>query len=774
MKPQLIFFPLLLAAAGAWGQQAPAAQNPTQPLTVEAIFAGGGISGRVPSTVKWSPDNRKVSYVVRDDGGEHGELWYVDLAGGKPAVLVARGKFDSLAAPESGLKTEREREWRSRYKVAEYHWAPDSQHLLFDSNGQLWFYTLATGTGTHFPTAEPVMDPKFSPDGNRISYVRNHNLCVRSVSGGEEQQLTRDKDENLLNGEVDWVYAEELDARSNYFWSPDGRQIAFLQMNEIAVPAYPIEDFLPRNATVETQKYPKAGDPNPTVRLGVVDSGGGAVHWLSLPELAHGKRNALPNVGAPNDIYIPRFGWLSTGVLWVQVMNRAQDQLDLYFVDARSGKSRRVLSEKSDTWVQVSDDFHVLPAASSAGKAKPAEQQFIWTSWRDGHTHLYLYSFDSQDPLGADARLERQLTHGDYEVTEVEAAASDVVYFLANQDDARQRQLYSVRWDGPEPQVREISQEHGTHETSFPDSLDPSRPSFYVDKYSALMVPHRLSLCQVGAACHAFWESRSVAGYALQPPQFVDFKAEDGTVLHGQLFMPAQIAPGAKVPLIMDPYGGPQGQVARDEWQNANPYLFNQILAREGIATLQVDNRGMGGRGKKFASVVQRNFGETELRDQLAALQQALASNPQLDGQRLGWWGWSYGGYMTLYALTHSDKFVAGFAVAPVTDWHDYDSIYTERYMGLPQQSEAAYKKSSPVNFASGLHGKLIIAHGTGDDNVHMQNTIQMTEALIVAGKPFQLMLYPRKTHSISGAADRIHLFNMIRNYFENELLGKK
>jgi dipeptidyl-peptidase 4 len=548
------------------------------------------------------------------------------------------------------------------------------------------------------------------------------------------------------------------------------------------VPAYPIEDFLPRNATIETQKYPKPGDANPSVHLAVVESNGGAVHWLSLPEQDHAQRNSLPNVGAPDDIYIPRFGWLSSGVLWVQVMNRAQNQLDLYFVETRSGKSRRVLSEKSDTWIQVSDDFHVLPvaaagpsaAASSRNPATQAAKQFIWPSWRDGHTHLYLYSFNSQDPLGADARVERQLTHGDYEVTEVEAATSDVVYFLANKDDARQRQLYSVRWDSADPQVKQISQEHGTHETAFPDSLDPSRPPFYVDKYSALLVPHRLSLCQVGAACHAFWESRSVAGYALQAPQFLDFKAEDGTVLHGELFMPAQIAPGAKVPLIMNPYGGPQGQVVRDEWQGANSALFNQILARDGMATLQVDNRGMGGRGKKFASVVQRNFGETELRDQLAALQQALAANPQLDANRLGWWGWSYGGYMTLYGLTHSDKFVAGFAVAPVTDWHDYDSIYTERYMGLPQQNEAAYVKSSPVNFAGGLHGKLIIAHGTGDDNVHMQNTVQMTEALIAAGKPFDLMLYPRKTHSISGASDRIHLFRMIRDYFASELLNKK
>jgi len=223
--------------------------------------------------------------------------------------------------------------------------------------------------------------------------------------------------------------------------------------------------------------------------------------------------------------------------------------------------------------------------------------------------------------------------------------------------------------------------------------------------------------------------------------------------------------------VLMNPYGGPHGQVVRDQWAGAS-MLFNEILLHDGIAILQVDNRGMGARGEKFASVVMHNFGEVEFKDQLAALDQALQKFPQLDGARLGWWGWSYGGYMTLNAMTHSDRFKAGVAVAPVTDWHDYDSIYTERYGGLVPENEAAYKKSSPVNFAERLHGHLLEVHGTSDDNVHMQNTMQMINSFINAGKQFDLMLYPRKTHGISGAAARNHLFNRIREHFRRELLG--
>ncbi len=738
-----------------------AAQN-ADPLTIERIFAAGGLTGREPSSIEWSPDGKRISYVLRDDSGEHGQLMYVDVATGQSAVLVSEEKLNSLLAPASKLKDEREKERRARYSVAGYHWAPDARHILFDSNGQLWLYSLDTQTGIPFTsTPESSGDPKFAPDGSRIAYLRKHNLYVRPISGAKERALTRDTDPNLLNGEVDWLYAEELDVRSNYFWSPDSRRIVFLQMDQTQVPTHAIEDFIPPHPTVDNQKYPQAGEPNPAVHLGVVAADGGRVRWITLPEQKEGEEDpSVVPAGSRQDIYIPRFGWLNAQVLYALVLNRAQDELKLYFMDAGSGRSQLVLDEKDEAWVDVNDDLHFL---SSQPGGRP--DQFLWSSWRDGHTHLYLYRFNAADPLSGQASLVRRLTSGEWEVTGVRSVQGGRVYFTGNKDDARQRQLYSVKLDGSG--FAQVTGAAGTHEVTMSDGV----AGFYIDRYSSLMSPARVSLCHEGGACEAFWEPRSVAGFNLAAPQMLEFKAEDGTALYGQLILPTGTPPAGGFPLLLYPYGGPGAQTVRNAWGGSR-FLFHQMLARNGVAVLTVDNRGMAARGRKFTAALRRNFGETELKDQLAALDQALQRFPQLNSKRLGWWGWSYGGYMTLFALTHSDRFTAGVAVAPVTDWRDYDSTYTERYMGLPQQNKDGYKKSSPVNFATSLHGALLMVHGTGDDNVHPQNTLQMTQAFINAGRRFELMLYPRKTHSISGAEAQTDLFHRIQDHFERHLLG--
>lgn len=716
----------------------------SQEITIPAIFAQGSLTGQVPETIKWSPDGNKVSYILRDEQGENAQLYYIDVATGKPAVLVASEKLAALAPPVTNIKDERERERRTRYSVAGYHWALDSKHILFDANGQLWLYALDGGQAVPLSSSgDDLGDPKFSPDGKRLSYLRKHNLLVRPVGGSGETALTRETDQNLLDGEVDWVYEEELDVRSNYFWSPQGSRIAFLQMDETRVPSYPITDFLPQHPTISEEKYPKVGDPNPQVRVGVVSSTGGNVRWIDLT--------------SEKDMYIPRFGWVTENVLWAMVLNRPQNQLDLYFADLNSGKVRRVLTETSDAWIDVDDNFKILKSGD----------KFIWSSWRDGYTHLYLYSFDKNNPLAADAKLLNQITKGNFEVFSIEGLEenSGTIYFIANPRNDRQRHLCSVSLDGSNFQVLTAGQP-GTHDTSFaPDSR------YYIDDFSALLTPPVLSFCRTGGSCNVFWRSKSIDGYHLIAPQWVDFTADDGTILHGLLYLPPDSA-GKKIPLILNPYGGPHAQFVADHWSVGNNLLFNQLLMKDGIAVLQVDNRGMAGRGKKFTAAIQHNFGEVELKDQLAALDQALQKFPQLDGSRLGWWGWSYGGFMTLNALTHSDRFKAGVAVAPVTDWHDYDSIYTERYEGLVPAQEAAYKKSSPVNFADRLHGHLLEVHGTSDDNVHMQNTIQMINNFIRAEKQFDLVLYPGKTHSISGQVARTHLFTRIRAFFNQELLG--
>lgn len=712
-----------------------------QELTVETIYGSAGLTGRAPDTIQWSPDGKKVSYFLHQEQGEKADLYYIDVTSGKPAVLVASERIAAMKPPVSSSKDDREKDNRARYGVAGYHWAPDSEHLLFDSNGQLWYFTLASGKYIALTNpGDSATDPKFSTDGKWLSYIRNHNLVVKSVDGGAEKVLTSDGTDNLLNAEVDWVYSEELAVRSNYFWSPDSSKIVMLQMNQTKVPTYPITDFIPQHPTVYNEKYPKVGDPNPEVQLGVVNTRSGAIKWIHMTD--------------EKDMYIPRFGWVKDGVAWATVLNRAQNQLDLYFVDVASGKSRVVLTEKSDTWIETDNNLKFLESGD----------KFTWPSWRDGHTHLYLYSFDKANPMAADAKLVNQLTKGDFEVFGIEGSddANNTLFVETNAGDDRQRHLCSVKLDGSGFQCLTKG---GTHAAA----VAPNG-KYFVDHFSSLMVPPQLAFCQVGGTCDTFWKSKSVDSMHLIAPQFVDFKADDGTVLRGLLFLPPN-SEGKKVPLLNNPYGGPHGQTVRDSWGGAS-FLFNEILMRDGIAVLQVDNRGMGARGKKFAATLIHNFGEIELKDQLASIDQALQQFPQLDGSRMGWWGWSYGGYMTLFAMTHTDRFKAGVAVAPVTDWRDYDSIYTERYAGLVPQYDEGYKKGSPITYAANLKGHLLEVHGTSDDNVHMQNTMQMINAFINAGKQFDLQIYPRKTHSISGPGTRVHLFTRIRSHFHRELLG--
>ena len=723
------------------------AQSTQKPLTIETAFAEGGITGRTPESIQWSPDSTTMSFIQRDDAGQRGELWTFNPATAEKKVLVGDAKLTQLSPPLSRLKDDRERERITRYHVEPYIWSPDSRHLLFNSLGQLWLYTIANGTAVQFSSSpHSAGDPKFSPNGKRLAYLRDHDLYVRPVGDGDEQQLTQKGSEDLLNGEVDWVYAEELSVRSNYFWSPDGRDIAFLRMDESKIPAYPIVNWMPTHPTVDFEKYPKAGDLNPVVRLGVVSASGGKTRWISPAQDA--------------DIYIPRFGWVRDGLLWFQVLNRAQDKLDLYFADTRTGQSRKMLTETAaNAWVYVNDDFRVLKSGD----------RFLWPSWRDGATQLYLYSFNKATPLASDAHLERQLTQGDFEVLGVKGLddSAGLVYFSCNKDDPRQRQLYSVKLDGSG--LQRISREEGSHDATFSDD-----GKHYYDTFSALMTPPRLSACDSAGSCNNIWESRNVEPYGLTPPKFLEFKANDGTTLYGQLLLPPASAASGKIPLIVNIYGGPAAQLVQNTWienWSGSSGLFHQILSREGFAIFTVDNRGTPARNRKFQTAVRHQFGAIELQDQLAALDQLFAQYPQLDRTRVAIWGWSNGASMTIYAMTHSDLFKAGAAVSPVTNWRNYDSIYTERNNGLPtDKTSTSYTDLDLPKVADKLHGSLLLLHGTSDDNVHFQNSIQMVEALIEAGKQFHFMVYPNKTHSIAGATDQTHLFHLIEDHFLREL----
>ncbi len=717
--------------------------------TVEAIFAPESVSGSPFAGLQWSPDGSKLTYLQRGAGSEQESLYYFDPASGRSSQLIAAGKLAALAPSSSNLQDDRQRENRARYAVADYQWAPDSKSLLFDASGQLWLFDLATGTGRQLTNAtEPSSDPKFSPDGKFLSYLRGHNLYLRPVAGGDEVALTRGGPA-LLNGEVDWLYSEELAVRSNYFWPPDTSQILYLQMNEAPVPQYPNVNWIPTHPETDQERYPNAGDPNPTVKLMLTGLNGGATEI---------------DLGVKGDFYIPRFGWVRPGLAWAVVLNRLQNEQTLYFIDTRTRSSRRVLNECDPNFIELHD---AMGRGEHQGlRFLDSRDEFLWLSWRDGFTHVYLYSFDATHPLATDAKLERQLERGSYEVNNILGVdeAKGTMYLEANKGDDRQEQLFAVPLTGGD--ATPLTRQPGVHTVSM--SADAKH---FVDIYSKLTTQPTMQICAVAGHCTKVWASHAWEGYDTITPQFVDFTAADGTVLHGVILLPptgAVTEVNGKVPLILNPYGGPREQDVRDTSEAIGP--FDQVLAHHGFAVLKVDNRGMGNRGRTFAMATFHHLAEVELSDNLAALDQALARFPQLDPTRLGWWGWSYGGTMTAYAMTHSNRFKAGISVAPVTDWRNYDTTYTERYMGLPGDNAEQYDKTSVVKSAAKLSGRLLLVHGTSDDNVHLQNSIQFINAMIAAGIPFDLQLYPGNAHSLTGPQARTHLFNRMLWQWEQYL----
>jgi dipeptidyl-peptidase-4 len=718
----------------------------------------GNLTGSSPHGIAWSPDGKLLTFIVADPDpatpttpGKSGDIVQVDATTGHATILATAEQLDKLS---SAAVNEKDKDHRERYGMSAYIWAADSKHLLLDKGGLLWLYDIAAGTGalivdTHAGSGD---DPKFSPDANTVSYLRNHNLYIHPVAAtGKETALTTDTPATLLNGEVDWVYLEELDVRSNYFWSPDSKAIAYLQMNEDKVPQYPITDWIPTHATIDNQRYPQPGDPNPAVRVGIVSIKKGKTKWIEVPFSA-------------NNDYIPRFGWVDANTIYIEVLTRDQKNLNLYFADAHSGKTRLVYTDTDSKYLDFSTDLHILPHG-----------RFLLTSWRDGHTHLYLYSFDEHNPLAADATLVHQLTKGDYEIENIEDidAKSGTVYFTSDEGSPLDNNLWSIKLDGTNKQ--QLTTARGTYGVQIsPDG------THFSDFYSNSTTPPAFSLCTIGQSCSPLWKSKPVVAATGVTSTTVTVTAADGaTRLYGHLTLPTSTT-AASIPLILNPYNGPTPTSSiRDSWGGQT---FNEFLAQHGFAILDVDSRGTGGRGRDFQQASYRNFGPIQFSDQMAALDQILARYPQLDPKRIGWWGWSWGGTFTLYAMTHTDRIRAGVAVAPVTDWRNYDSIYTERYLGIPTtkfetqpnptklDKNDIYTFDSPSTYASNLKGRILIAQGTGDDNVHMANTIQFIQPLIDAGIPYDLQLFPRKTHSIAGPTARSELFNRILWHFETYL----
>ena len=717
-----------------------AAQRPAgagKTLTVERIYSQPSLSGRLTRGLAWTPDGKALSYFETKGTGKEAktELWVMDARSGERRLLVGAAKLESILPADTSRPTQAT--GLGRRAPSQYQWAPDAAGILFRGTTALGWLDLKLQTGRTLVSGKAtIADPKISPDGRFVSFVRDHNLWLVSLMDGRERAITQGGTEEIRKGELDWVYPEELEIKTAYWWAPDSSAIAYLEMDERKVSQYPLVDFSSPTGDAEMERYPTAGGANPVVRVLVASLSGGEPRAM--------------DTGVETDVYIPRVNWLTDSKhLAIQRLNRTQTTLDLLITDTSTGKTRPSLSENDSNWINVSDDLYFF----KDGK------RFLWSSERSGYRHLYLFDLEGKQLA--------QLTKGEWEVSAVDAVdeAKGLVYFTATQKSPLERQLYRVALDGSG--FTRITKDAGTHAAV----LSPTAAAFY-DTYSNAATPQRQDLCRAdGSRIATINENKitELADYHLSPMEFLAVKSRDGARLNASIIKPPDFNPQKKYPVLVYTYGGPHSQVVRNAWGGAS-FLWHELMAQKGYIIFLVDNRGSAGRGHAFESPLHFRLGAQELSDQRDGVQY-LKSLPYVDANRIGIWGWSYGGHMALHAMFEAgDDFKAGFAGGPVTDWRYYDSIYTERYLGLPQKNEKGYQDSSPVNYASQLKGKLLIAHGTGDDNVHYANTLAVINGLIEAGKYVEVLAFPGRGHGVSDPPARRVLMQRVTQFFLDNL----
>ncbi len=717
-----------------------AAQQPAtsgKALTVERIYSMPSLSGRLTRGLTWTPDGKQLSYFETKGAGKEAktELWTMDAANGERRLLVAADKLESILPADTSKPSQAT--GLGRRAPAQYQWAPDGAAILFQAPTALAWLDLKSQVARTLASGKAaIADPKISPDGKFVSFVRDHNLWLVNLADGKERTITQSGTEEIRKGELDWVYPEELEIKTAYWWSPDSSAIAYLEMDERKVSQYSLVDFSSPSGEAELERYPVAGGANPVVRVLVVSVQGGEPRAM--------------DIGAETDIYIPRVNWLNDSKhIAIQRLNREQNTLDLLIADAATGKTRTALSEQDPNWVNVSDDLYFF----KDGK------RFLWSSERTGYRHLYLYELDG--------KLLGQITKGEWEVTSLNAVEESkaAVYFTATEKSPLERHLYRIGVDGSG--FTRITKEEGTHEAV----LAPNASTFY-DTYSNSAAPPRQDLYRTDGSRIAAINQNNVAelaDYHLSPLAFLTVKSRDAVPLNASMIKPPNFDAQKKYPVLVSTYGGPHAQVVRNAWGGSN-FLWHELMAQKGYIIFLLDNRGSAGRGHIFETPLHLRLGAQELSDQRDGVQY-LKSLPYVDASRIGIWGWSYGGHMTLHAMFEAgDDFKAGFAGGPVTDWRYYDSIYTERYLGLPQKNEKGYRDSSPVKYAAQLKGKLLIAHGTGDDNVHFANTLTVINELIEAGKYVEVLAFPGRGHGVSDPPARRILMQRVTQFFLDNL----
>ncbi len=702
-----------------------------QPVTMETLDQGGRGGGGRGGAAVWAPDGR--SFVTRAGRS----LVVYDAATQKTRDLVSTQAIDSAAvrpADDGGPM-----DWTNRRaRVGGMGWTADGKSLLYNAGGDLFLIDIASGKWEQLTkTPEAELDATLSPDGKMAAYRRGWDLYAMDLASKKETRLTTGGTELVRNGALDWVYPEELDLPTAFWWSPDSRSIAFLQFDLRQEPVIPHEDLLRTRALYEPERYPQAGEPNATLRIGVVGLGPAvsAPRWY--------------DAGDTRDQYlIARAGWMpDSHSLYVLRFNRVQNHDELFTIQLASGAHTTIFQESDPYWINLSGDLRFL----KDGK------HFLWTSERDGFRHIYLYSNDGKEA--------KQLTRGAWEVTAIDGVdeAAGRIYYTSNEPTELEHHLYGIDFSGGGK--RALTPAAGTHSISM-----AANGAYYLDTYSSLTAPPRTVLCAGDGkelAVYREADRSQIDKYEILPTEIVEFKGADGTPLYGRLIRPAGFQQGKRYPVVMTVYGGPGVALpVHNSWQGVS---LDQVLAQRGYVVWQAENRGGMGRGHAFETAIYHKLGQVELADQVAGVKH-LIDMGIADPARIGIHGWSYGGFMTLNAMLNApDVFHAGFAGAPVVNWMNYDTIYTERYMGLPGDNRDGYEATALAPKAANLKGRLMLVHNFEDDNVLFQNSLQMTNALQLADRQFEYMLYPQKTHGVSGPASR-QMNEMMVEFFERAL----
>jgi len=739
------------AALAACSPNHPTTTEDTAILDIERLYAAPNLDGPSPTGVKISPDSTRVTFMKgKETDPLQMDLWEFNLADEAMRLLV---DSTALVEGEEDL-SEEELARRERLRIVgqrgivSYQFSPDGDRLLFPLSGDLYLYDLTTReTRRLTETGAGETDPKFSSTGGFVSFVRDQNLFVVDLNTFEERQLTHDGGGLIRNGMAEFIAQEEMGRYTGYWWAPDDSAIAFMRVDESPVQVVERFEIYAEDFKVYQQRYPATGTPNVLIQLGIISPDGKDLRWT--------------DTGEETDIYLPRVDWFpGSNFLAVQRQSRDQKTLDLLKVDAAGGEHSVLLTETSDTWINLHDELVFL-------ESRP---EFIWKSSRSGHAHLYLY--------GNDGELIRPLTSGDWDVPDRGRArsailhvdeANDRLFVVATLESPTEQNVYEVSLSGT-GDPRRVTQRAGWHHVNFADNGE-----FYVDDFSNTNTPSQTSLHRTDGSRIAFIEenkldeSHPYHPYMATRPttELGTLEAEDGQTLHYRMIKPVDFDASKRYPVIVFVYGGPHGQSVVNIWGTG----FLEILARNGFIVFTVDNRGTGFRGTAFDAPIYRRMGKVEVTDQMVGVDY-LRSLDFVDVSRIGIWGWSYGGYMTLMSLfTEPEAFAAGVSGAPVTDWTLYDTHYTERYLGTPQDNAEGYEASSVFPYAKNLDAPLLIIHGMADDNVLFTNSTKLFKTLQDEGRPFDMMTYPGSKHSLTRVPESgKHALSHILRFFEDHL----